>query len=149
MQGPRTWALVAAEPQTQTNTYTALTILKAEVKALQEVIVTIPDEIERDRTVAGQRSTIFHKIQSLAPYAGIIGLCKLCSGDWRVQTAGRPGAETLRKNKTWLAGVLPSATVTNPKYPVLIHRVSKTEIVSSQEDIKQIIADNAQYHKDL
>src|SRR5436189_1762883 len=95
-QGPRTWASVAAGPQANVRTPTTLT---AEAKALQEVIITIPDEIEKDRATAGQRSTIFHKIQGLAPSAGIIRLCRLQSGDWKVQTASRPGADTLRKNK--------------------------------------------------
>ena len=145
-QGPRTWALVAAGPQANARTPAMLT---AEAKALQEVIITIPDEIEKDRATAGQRSTIFHKIQGLAPSAGIIELCRLWSRDWKVQTASRPGADTLRKNKAWLTGISPSAMLTHPKYPVLIHGVPKSEIIGSQEDIKQIIVDNAQYHRDL
>jgi hypothetical protein len=145
-QGPRTWASVAAGPQTNAHVPTTLT---AEAKALQEVIVTIPDEIEKDRTSVGQRSTIFHKIQGLAPSAGIVGLCRLRSGDWKVQTASRGGAETLRKNKAWLTGLSPSALITRPNYPVLVHGVSKAEIVGSQEDIQQIITDNVQYHKNL
>ena len=148
--GPKSWASVAAyRPQTvaQTDTRHAPTELTAEAKALQEVVVHIPEELERERLVVGNRSSIFHKIQSALPQAGVVGLCRLRSGDWKVQTVGRAGAELLRRNKSWLSSFASSAALAQPRFPVLVHGVSKTEVLGSKEDIETILKDNERYHR--
>jgi hypothetical protein len=120
----------------------------------REVIVTVLDQMERDRAGSRPLNTILDSIRTKEPKNATdkaVALRQLPSKDYQIIMATEESKRTLETTDTWLQAIAPSARVKRTTYTVWAHgiRIQAIDADKQEEALATLRETNHRLHPDM